>query len=108
MKDLETDLIEQCLKLVQKFEWIVDAFVIEFFSQSIWEHQVPASWRFCLESCCPSDLANLLDYESKSMTRVWPLQLLALRACVRRLAVPRIPISKGHLKQLIGSKTYPW
>lgn len=102
MKDTDVYLIEQCLKLVQKYNWIVDAFVIEFFSQHIWEQQVPATWRSCLESCSPSDLAHLLDYQQKSLTRVWPLEILALRAAVRHLAVPRIPISKTFLKQLVG------
>ena len=104
MKDYEVYLIEQCLKLVQKYDWIVDAFVIEFFSQNIWESQVPATWRSSFESCRPSDLANLLDYEKKTLTRVWPLEILALRAAVRHLAVPRKPITKAYLKQLVGSE----
>ena len=95
-------LIENCLKLVRKYDWIVDSYIVDFYTEKIWETRVPESWRSSLNSAKPSDLANLLDYEEKTLTHDWPLELLALRESVRQLAVPRKPISKAYLQEILG------
>ena len=58
-------LMLNCHKLIKKHDWLTDSFVIDFFSQNIWETKVPPSWKEALETAKPSDLANLLDYENQ-------------------------------------------
>jgi hypothetical protein len=57
-------LMLDCHKLIEKYDWLADSFVIDFFTLNIWETKVPSSWRNALETAKPSDLANLLDYEN--------------------------------------------
>ena len=110
MSDSEAtiELMQKCLQLIKKYQWLADSFVIDFFSQNIWETKVPESWRSALDRAKPSDLAKLLDYDQvdaddevlKSLS--WPQEILDLRTSVRLLGIPRKPISKGQLQTILG------
>jgi hypothetical protein len=52
----EVYLIKNCWQLVKKYDWIVDSYMIDFFSQKIWEDRVPATWKVSLQTTQPSDL----------------------------------------------------
>ncbi len=58
-------LMLDCHKFIKKYNWLADSFVIDFFTENIWETKVPQSWKEALETAKPSDLANLLDYENQ-------------------------------------------
>ena len=93
--------MQDCLTLIKKYQWLADSFVLDFFTQTIWE-KIPNSWKEALENAKPSDLANLLDYDEPTITYAWPLEIIALRASVKHLAVPRKPLSKSSLVQMLG------
>ena len=96
---------QDCLKLIKKYEWLTDSFVINFFTNKIWENRIPKSWKEAIENAKPSDLANLLGYEQPSLTFTWPLEIIALRASVKHLAVPRKLVSKNDLVELLGAES---
>ena len=105
--DSESDpiqVMQDCLKLIKKYEWLTDSFVSNFFTNKIWENRIPNSWKEAIKNAQPSDLADLLDYEEPSLTYPWPLEIIVLRASVKHLAVPRKPFSKNDLVELLGAE----
>ncbi|XP_067832001.1 protein RRNAD1 [Heptranchias perlo] len=77
------------VRLLSLYTNILDSYVIEFFSENLWE-KVPRSWQTTLSDLTAPQLST---YIAPLMYResVWPLSLLAYKAAAHGLAFPREP-----------------
>lgn len=99
--------IQDCHALIQRYPWIVDTFVLDFFVDDIWEKSVPESWRSSFESATPEDLANLIDFDVEFLAYPWPPDIITLRSSIKQLSLSRKPISKADLNNLLKLSN-PW
>ncbi|KAG7271638.1 hypothetical protein CRUP_033962 [Coryphaenoides rupestris] len=79
----QRDLAANLTKFLSKYKYISDSYIIEFFTEELWE-KLPASWREAL--CGLSFPQHCGHYRYPS---VWPLSLLAFRATAHALSFPR-------------------
>ncbi|XP_069796545.1 methyltransferase-like protein 25B [Narcine bancroftii] len=79
-------------RLLSTYIDILDSYVIEFFSENLWE-KVPRAWQTTLSALTAPQLASLLlgSKSSVGQVLVWPLSLLAFKAAAHSLALPRQP-----------------
>ncbi|NWT03771.1 RRNAD protein, partial [Mionectes macconnelli] len=75
------------IHLLTLYRPLIDAFVIDFFTEGLWE-QLPPAWQPALASATPQQLAGLLGGRG-GPGAVWPLSLLAFTATTHALAFPR-------------------
>ncbi|XP_034244273.1 protein RRNAD1-like [Thrips palmi] len=78
----------KCLKLIQHYKWLLDAFVLDFFTENHWG-LLPLSWRETLHDTSLEELGSWISMTESKCERVWPLSLLSLRASVKALSIPR-------------------
>jgi len=101
--------VRDCLLLLQHYEWLVNSFVLDFFTDSHWP-QLPGSWQAALEGSSPEQLAAWLDPSSEpSQCEVWPLSLLALKQSLHHLSLQRSPVqdlsSAAHFLNIPAAST---
>ncbi|XP_026885153.2 protein RRNAD1 isoform X1 [Electrophorus electricus] len=92
----QKDLAKSLVLLLSKYKYISDSYIIEFFSENLWE-TLPVGWQKALGDLSPPQIAQLLldrDAKKRIYPSVWPLSLLALRATSHALVFPRMP--PGH------------
>uniref|UniRef100_A0A4W4FZH7 Methyltransferase domain-containing protein n=1 Tax=Electrophorus electricus TaxID=8005 RepID=A0A4W4FZH7_ELEEL len=94
----QKDLAKSLVLLLSKYKYISDSYIIEFFSENLWE-TLPVGWQKALGDLSPPQIAQLLldrDFPIPGhfYPSVWPLSLLALRATSHALVFPRMP--PGH------------
>ncbi|KAM5293685.1 methyltransferase-like protein 25B isoform 7-T8 [Glossophaga mutica] len=82
-------------RVLSLYRSILDAYIIEFFTDSLWGI-LPCSWQEALDGLNPPQLATLLlgmpgDGEVVRYRSVWPLTLLALKSTAYALAFNRTP-----------------
>ncbi|XP_019518187.1 PREDICTED: protein RRNAD1 isoform X3 [Hipposideros armiger] len=82
-------------RVLSLYRSIVDAYIIEFFTDNLWG-TLPCSWQEALDGLNPPQLATLLlemprEGEVVRYRSVWPLTLLALKSTARALAFTRTP-----------------
>ena len=77
--------LDMCLQLLQSVQWLLDAYVVDFFTSDHWR-AIPTGWREALEAMEPQDMAKWIDprhdkgwRQPSKMERPMPLALLALR-----------------------------
>ncbi|NXP42121.1 RRNAD protein, partial [Leiothrix lutea] len=75
------------IRLLTLYRPLLDAFVIDFFTEGLWA-QLPPAWQPALASATPVQLAGLLGGRG-GPGAAWPLSLLAFAAAARALAFPR-------------------
>ncbi|NXI17392.1 RRNAD protein, partial [Irena cyanogastra] len=75
------------IRLLTLYRPLLDAFVIDFFTEGLWA-QLPPAWQPALASATPVQLAGLLAGRG-GPGAAWPLSLLAFAAAARALAFPR-------------------
>ncbi|XP_058067029.1 methyltransferase-like protein 25B [Anopheles bellator] len=81
--------INEIRKIVTVYEWIVDAYIVDFFQENHWSN-LPASWAQCLAGVSIRQLPELLRSDGRhTEVTVWPLAMLALRSLFHRLELPR-------------------
>ncbi|XP_078063293.1 methyltransferase-like protein 25B [Mustelus asterias] len=80
------------VRLLSTYSHILDTYVIEFFSENLWE-KVPPSWQATLSNLTAPQMSTLLLERGPCVGRdsVWPLSLLAYRASAQALSFPRQP-----------------
>lgn len=92
--------IQCCLKVVDKYKWLLDLYVLDFFVDGHWE-QIRDTWKSFLKDIKPEDLAFLIDVQDEEkdykIDKVWPLELLALKASVKAYSLPRQPWTKADV-----------
>nr|XP_048309997.1 methyltransferase-like protein 25B isoform X3 [Myodes glareolus] len=82
-------------RVLALYRSILDAYIIEFFTDSLWD-TLPSSWQEALDGLKPPQLATLLlgmprEGEEIRYRSVWPLTLLALKSTACALAFTRTP-----------------
>ncbi|XP_059121568.1 methyltransferase-like protein 25B isoform X1 [Peromyscus eremicus] len=82
-------------RVLALYRSILDAYIIEFFTNSLW-NTLPSSWQEALDGLNPPQLATLLlgmprEGEEIRYRSVWPLTLLALKSTACALAFTRTP-----------------
>ncbi|NWY94903.1 RRNAD protein, partial [Loxia curvirostra] len=75
------------IRLLTLYRPLLDAFVIDFFTEDLWA-QLPPAWQPALAGATPVQLAGLLEGQGGPGS-AWPLSLLAFGAAARALAFPR-------------------
>ncbi|XP_066424003.1 methyltransferase-like protein 25B [Molothrus aeneus] len=75
------------IRLLSLYRPLLDAFVIDFFTEDLWS-QLPPAWQPALAGATPEQLAGLLGGRGGPRA-AWPLSLLAFGAAARALAFPR-------------------
>ncbi|XP_072503371.1 methyltransferase-like protein 25B [Notamacropus eugenii] len=86
-------------RVLPLYGFILDAYIIEFFTDCLWE-KLPSSWQEVLDGLTPPQIATMLlempsAGEEIRYRSVWPLTLLALKATAHALAFIRTPESLG-------------
>ncbi|KAJ1521657.1 hypothetical protein ONE63_003303 [Megalurothrips usitatus] len=76
------------LKLTQQYSWLLDAFILDFYTENHWE-SLPATWRHVLSQVSLEELGEWMAMKEGSTSRVWPLSLLALRSASKALSLSR-------------------
>uniref|UniRef100_A0A672RNW7 Ribosomal RNA adenine dimethylase domain containing 1 n=1 Tax=Sinocyclocheilus grahami TaxID=75366 RepID=A0A672RNW7_SINGR len=87
----QRDLAEKLISLLSTYRHISDSYIIEFFSESLWD-TLPVSWQDALGDLAPPQIADLLldkEIKDRRYPSVWPLSLLALRTAAHALSSPR-------------------
>ncbi|XP_068109659.1 methyltransferase-like protein 25B isoform X2 [Hyperolius riggenbachi] len=90
-------------RVLSLYGYITDSFIIEFFTDNLWE-SLPASWRTVLSELSAPQLADQLLSSNESQDvcykSVWPLSLLALKVTAHSLAFKRtLPSDKTNEHQ---------
>nr|XP_055066218.1 protein RRNAD1 [Misgurnus anguillicaudatus] len=84
-------LAEKLTTLLSIYRHISDSYIIEFFSENLWD-TLPVSWQKALGDLTPPLIADLLldkEIKDRRYPSVWPLSLLALRTAAHALSFPR-------------------
>ena len=89
-----------CVSVIEKYKWLIDSYVLDFFVEDHWS-KIPENWKQFLNTATPEDLAFLIDLNNEdsepTFNKVWPLEILALKATIKRYALNRTPISRLQL-----------
>uniref|UniRef100_A0A8C5TNL1 Ribosomal RNA adenine dimethylase domain containing 1 n=1 Tax=Malurus cyaneus samueli TaxID=2593467 RepID=A0A8C5TNL1_9PASS len=101
------------IRLLTLYRPLLDAFIIDFFTEDLWA-QLPPAWQRALASATPLQLAGLLG-GSGGPGAAWPLSLLAFAAAARALSFPRgcpggsprPPCQSSHLHPLLRRHVKP-
>ncbi|XP_005991713.1 protein RRNAD1 isoform X3 [Latimeria chalumnae] len=96
----QKQLSANIVRVVSTYSYILDSYIIEFFSENLWM-KLPPSWQTALSNLpAPLLAAQLLEKtatQEVSYRCVWPLSLLAFKATAQTLAFPRSPCEGGSL-----------
>ncbi|XP_069688496.1 methyltransferase-like protein 25B isoform X2 [Periplaneta americana] len=84
------------LKVLEKYMWLLDSYVLDYFTGRHW-NKLPPSWRTTLEDVEPQELGYFITQSCESYQRVWPLSLLALRVASSCLSVTRDEVNFNNL-----------
>ncbi|XP_070622756.1 methyltransferase-like protein 25B isoform X2 [Erythrolamprus reginae] len=82
-------LAASLVRLLALYRPLIDAYVIEFFSDDLWG-RLPRSWQAVLGELSPPEVAALLLRRGRPAA-LWPLSLLAFHATAHALPFPRRP-----------------
>ncbi|XP_068144848.1 methyltransferase-like protein 25B [Drosophila tropicalis] len=95
MEQLQFKLLDS-LKLVKKYEWLLDFYMLDFYIEDHWE-KLPGVWRDHLQNLPLEELGEVLENENEcnSVHKVWPLELLALRQLVKNLSIKRKTVDRA-------------
>lgn len=88
-------LARDCTQFLHLYQWVIDAYVSDFFTHNHWEH-LSASWRDALLQMEPPELAFLLQRNFVNQSKVLPLSLLAYRCCCHTYSLPRDRWNLNH------------
>ena len=91
--------LEASLKIIEKYKWLIDLYVLDFFVDDHWS-LISEKWRDLIDNLTPEDLAFLIDLESEvsvTFDKVWPLEILALKASIKAYSLKRTPWSRNRL-----------
>jgi hypothetical protein len=77
--------LSQCLYVLERFQWLLDLYVLDFFVDDHWSRISPL-WQEALRDMGPKELAGWLGGgrgDNSTNTKVLPLALMALKATVQ-------------------------
>ncbi|KAL4646765.1 protein RRNAD1 isoform X1 [Arapaima gigas] len=90
------DLARDVTSFLSQFRHILDSYIIEFFSEDLWE-TLPPKWQEALCDLSAPQIADLLldnMLTDRCYPSVWPLSLLAFRTAAHVLAFSRRPLDQ--------------
>lgn len=78
------------LKILQHFRSIIDAYMVDFFVENLWQ-TIPNCWRMFLERTSFNELSNFINFTEplRPLREPIPLSLLSLRACCQQFCISR-------------------
>ncbi|XP_017073213.1 protein RRNAD1 isoform X2 [Drosophila eugracilis] len=82
--------LEQSLALLKKYEWLLDAYVLDFYLDDHW-NKLPDVWQQHLENIPMEYLSELLQNEDQDHQVKWPVELMVLQQELRKLCINRAP-----------------
>ncbi len=79
--------LSMCIQLLEQVRPLLDAFVVDFFTENHWDTLLPEGWKTALEDMTEEELATWMQPESEEedkemklkLRRPLPLAMLALR-----------------------------
>ena len=102
--------VQSCLKaslaIIEKYKWLIDLYVLDFFVDDHWS-LISEKWKDLIDFLSPEDLAFLIDLESEeyvALDKVWPLEILALKASIKTYSLKRTPWSRKRLISALSTK----
>ena len=105
--------LKSSVAIIEKYKWLIDIYVLDFFVDNHWS-LLSDSWKDLIDVLTPEHLAFLIDLENDqsdaksenvvTLTKVWPLELLALKACIKTYSLKRRPWSRERLASALSMK----
>ena len=98
LKDLQKTA-KICATLIQRYRWLIDSYVLDFFVDDHWS-KIPNNLKNFIDQATPEDLAYLIevgDKNNETNSKVWPLEILALKTAIKTFSLKRTPITKSQL-----------
>ena len=102
--------LKSSVAIIEKYKWLIDIYVLDFFVDNHW-FLLSDSWKDLIDVLTPEHLAFLIDLEedqsdakSVTLTTVWPLELLALKASIKTYSLKRKPWSRERLVSALSIK----
>ena len=99
--------LKSSVAIIEKYKWLIDIYVLDFFVDNHWA-LLSDKWKDLIGVLTPEHLAFLIDLEedakSVTLTTVWPLELLALKASIKTYSLKRKPWSRERLVSALSIK----
>ena len=106
--------LKASVAIIEKYKWLIDIYVLDFFVDNHWA-LLSDKWKDLIDVLTPKDLAFLIDLENDrnedaksenvvTLTKVWPLELLALKASIKTYSLKRRPWSRERLASALSIK----
>ena len=95
--------LKASLDLISRYQWLIDLYVLDFFVDNHWT-TISANWRAFIDQADTQDLAYMLDLEGQlswPSNKVWPLEILCLKASIKAYSLDRRPLEKHELSDLL-------
>ena len=100
-----TKLLNSSLSIINKYKWLIDLYVLDFFVDDHWS-KISQTWRNFISDVKAEDLAFLIDIEGSihnyKFDKVWPLEILALKASIKAYSLQRSPWKRSEVAKAIG------
>ena len=96
--------LKACLAIIEKYKWLIDLYVLDFFVDNHWSI-LSQKWKDIIDDLRPEDLAFMIDLENDAETetvvldKVWPLEILALKASIKAYSLKRTPWKRSQLAE---------
>ena len=106
--------LKSSVAIIEKYKWLIDIYVLDFFVDNHWS-LISDNWKDLIDVLTPEHLAFLIDLENDpnedaksenvvTLTKVWPLELLALKASIKTYSLKRRPWSRERLVSALSIK----
>ena len=106
--------LKSSVAIIEKYKWLIDIYVLDFFVDNHWS-LLSDNWKDLIDVLTPEHLAFLIDLENDpnedaksenvvTLTKVWPLELLALKASIKTYSLKRRPWSRERLVSALSIK----
>ena len=101
--------LKASVAIIEKYKWLIDIYVLDFFVDNHWS-LLSDNWKDLIDVLTPEHLAFLIDLENDqsdatlALTKVWPLELLALKASIKTYSLKRKPWSRERLASALSIK----
>ena len=106
--------LKASVAIIEKYKWLIDIYVLDFFVDNHWS-LISDNWKDLIDVLTPEHLAFLIDLETDpnedaksenvvTLTKVWPLELLALKASIKTYSLKRRPWSRERLVSALSIK----
>ena len=103
LEDIQVTL-KASLSIISRYQWLIDLYVLDFFVDNHWS-RISSNWRTFIDLADTQDLAFLLDLEGQvkwPSNKVWPLEILCLKASIKTYSLERQPLEQHELCSLLG------